>query len=59
MNSGSAVGISKIVPARECDTAVKVAFGSGNQADLSHAIGALDAYISELRAKTGNLLREW
>jgi len=47
------------VPARECDTAVKVAFGSGNQADLSHAIGALDAYISELRAKTGNLLREW
>jgi hypothetical protein len=50
---------SKIVPARECDTAVKVAFGSGNQADLSHAIGALDAYISELRAKTGNLLREW
>jgi hypothetical protein len=51
--------LSKIVPARECDTAVKVAFGSGNQADLSHAIGALDAYISELRAKTGNLLREW
>jgi len=50
---------SKIVPARECDTAVKVAFGSGNQTDLSHAIGALDAYISELRAKTGNLLREW
>jgi len=51
--------LSKIVPARECDTAVKVAFGSGNQTDLSHAIGALDAYISELRAKTGNLLREW
>ena len=50
---------SKIVPARECDTAVKVAFGSGNQTNLSHAIGALDAYISELRAKTGNLLREW
>jgi hypothetical protein len=50
---------SKIVPARESDTAVKVAFGSGNQTDLSHAIGALDAYISELRAKTGNLLREW
>jgi len=51
--------LSKIVPARECDTAVKVAFGSGNQTNLSHAIGALDAYISELRAKTGNLLREW
>ena len=50
---------SKIVPARECDTAVKVAFGSGNQADLSHAIGALDAYIEELRAKTGSLLRAW
>jgi hypothetical protein len=50
---------SKIVPARECDTAVKVAFGSGNQTDLSHAIGALDAYISELRAKTGSLLRAW
>ena len=53
------VPVSKIVPARECDTAVKVAFGSGNQTNLSHAIGALDAYISELRAKTGNLLREW
>jgi len=51
--------LSKIVPARECDTAVKVAFGSGNQADLSHAIGALDAYIEELRAKTGSLLRAW
>jgi len=29
------------------------------QTDLSHAIGALDAYISELRAKTVSLLRAW
>jgi len=51
--------LNKIVPARECDTVVKVAFGSGNQTDLSRAIETLDAYISELRAVTGNLLRNW
>ena len=51
--------LSKIVPARECDTVVKVAFGSGNQTDLSRATETLDAYISELRAKTGSLLRDW
>lgn len=51
--------LSKIVPARECDTVVKVAFGSGNQTNLSHAIQILDAYIRELRAVTGNLLRDW
>jgi hypothetical protein len=51
--------LNKVVPARECDTAIKVAFGSGNQTELSRAIDTLDEYIRELRAKTGNLLRNW
>jgi hypothetical protein len=51
--------LNKVVPARECDTAIKVAFGSGNQTELSRAIDTLDEYIRELHAKTGNLLRNW
>jgi hypothetical protein len=52
---------NKIVPARACDTALSVAFGSGWDATEPNVLAALDSYINELRSLPINLLSdvEW
>lgn len=47
---------SRIVPARECDTVLKAAFGSGLQAEESQVLQHLANRVMELRADTGHLL---
>jgi hypothetical protein len=47
---------SRIVPARECDTALKAAFGSGLAAEEPPVLQHLANRINELRAETGALL---
>jgi hypothetical protein len=46
----------KVVPARDCDTALKVAFGSGNQAQEDNVLWALEQCIQELRRDCPDLL---
>ena len=48
----------KIVPARACDTALSVAFGSGWDATEPNVLAALDSYINELRSLPINLLSD-
>jgi len=40
----------KIIPARACDTALRVAFGSGCDATEANVLAALGSYINELRS---------
>jgi hypothetical protein len=47
---------SKIIPARECDTSLKVAFGSGDRAEEANVIWALEESIKELNQECPNLL---
>ena len=49
----------KVVPARDCDTALKVAFGSGDQAQEDNVLGALEQYIQELRRDCPDLLMQF
>ncbi len=49
---------NKIVPVRDCDTAIKAAFGSGQQATLENVILTLNGYVQELKQQTGDLLIE-
>ncbi|ETX04828.1 MAG: hypothetical protein ETSY2_26520 [Candidatus Entotheonella gemina] len=47
---------NKIVPARSCDTALRVAFGSGDAATELNVLAALDGYINELRSLAVDVL---
>lgn len=49
----------KVVPARDCDAALKVAFGSGDQAQEDNVLGALEQYIQELRRDCPDLLMQF
>ncbi|XZN94361.1 MAG: hypothetical protein ACM65K_15815 [Microcoleus sp.] len=49
---------AKVVPVRECDTALKVAFGSGEQSTVENTIFTLQKYIEELRDMTQELLMQ-
>lgn len=46
----------KIVPVRDCDTAIKSVFGSGSASTPDNSLATLNGYIAELRAQTGKLL---
>jgi hypothetical protein len=46
----------KIFPVRDCDTALKVAFGSGDLAQEDNVLLALEQYIQELRRDCPDLL---
>jgi hypothetical protein len=46
----------KVIPARDCDTALRVAFGSGSDATEVHVLSTLDSYINELRSLSIDLL---
>lgn len=48
-----------IVPVRECDTAIKVVFGSGDNSTQDHSISSLKYDINELRQDAGNLLHPY
>jgi hypothetical protein len=48
-----------IVPVRDCDTALKAAFGSGELATLEGSTEALKTYLQDLRQNTGNLLNSY
>jgi hypothetical protein len=47
---------NRIVPARECDTALKAIFGSGLQASEGGVKEGLESYIYNLRSSVGDLL---
>ena len=47
---------TKVVPVRECDTAIKVVFGSGFDTSEVNARSALDSYIADLRNESNGLL---
>ena len=46
----------KVTPARACDTALRVAFGSGSDATEPSVLAVLDSYINELRSLSIDLL---
>ncbi|MEG5057407.1 hypothetical protein QUB60_17870 [Microcoleus sp. A2-C5] len=48
----------KIVPVRECDTALKAAFGSGPKSTAENTIFILQKYVEELRDQTQQLLTD-
>lgn len=47
----------RVVPAVECDSGLRAAFGSGLDAEEHQVIRVLDSYIEEMRNATGTLLR--
>ena len=47
---------SRIVPASDCDTALRAAFGSGLEATEESVMHCLTAYVEYLRHETGPLL---
>jgi hypothetical protein len=49
----------KVVPVRNCDTALKAAFGSGDLAQEETVLWVLEQYIQELRQDCPNLLRRF
>lgn len=49
----------KVVPARDCDTALKAAFGSGDRAQEDNVLWTLEQYIQELRRDCPNLLMQF
>lgn len=48
--------LTKVLPAREYDTALKAIFGSGERSTQENVMLALEAYIEDLRRKTEGLL---
>lgn len=50
---------SKIVPVRDCDTACKAIFGSGDRATEKNVLATITGYVETLRAETGDLLHEY
>jgi hypothetical protein len=51
-------GLTKVLPARDYDTAIKSIFGSGERATRENVLSALDAYIQDLRQVTEGLLAD-
>lgn len=49
---------SKIVPAIDCDTALRAAFGMGLDAEEKQVLRVLNSYVQELRNATRKMLRE-
>jgi hypothetical protein len=49
-HAGFALVRDKIVPARDCDTALRAVFGSGVEATEGNVLAGLDSYIAELRS---------
>lgn len=49
---------AKVVPVSHCDTALRVAFGSGLDATLENVQAALESYVNDLRHDVGPLLIE-
>jgi hypothetical protein len=47
----------KIVPAVDCDTALRAIFGMGLDAEEDNVMRALGSYIHDLQVSSGNLLR--
>lgn len=48
--------LTKVLPAREYDSALKAIFGSGERASQKNVLQALEGYIEDLRKKTEGLL---
>lgn len=48
--------LTKVLPAREYDTALKTSFGSGEKATRENVLQALEGYVEDLRRTTGGLL---
>lgn len=48
----------KIVPAVDCDTALRAIFGMGIDAEEENVMRSFDSYIGHLRTESGNLLRQ-
>lgn len=57
-NYGFMIIRDKIVPVRDCDTAIRAAFGSGQQATQENVVLTLNGYVQELKQQTGDLLIE-
>jgi len=55
-HSGFDLVRSKVVPASDCDTVLRVAFGSGLEATEESVIRCFTAYVEHLRNETGPLL---
>lgn len=47
---------AKVVPVRDCDKAIKAAFGSGRQATQDNVLEMLNCYIEDLRQESCGLL---
>jgi Superfamily II DNA/RNA helicases, SNF2 family len=47
---------AKVAPMRDCDTALKVAFGSGLHSTQTNSLFALNGYIDEIKRDCPNLL---
>jgi len=50
---------ARIVPVRQCDAAIRAAFGSGLASSRGETEGYLTSTIEELRLATGDLLVRW
>lgn len=48
--------LTKVLPGREYDTALKAVFGSGERATRENVLQALRGYIENLRSETEELL---
>lgn len=55
-NQGFDLVLTKVLPAREYDTALKAIFGSGERATQENVLQALEGYIEDLRKTTEGLL---
>jgi hypothetical protein len=49
---------AQVVPMRECDTALRVCFGSGERATEENVVMALSGYIEDLRGQAPGLLAD-
>jgi hypothetical protein len=49
---------AQVVPMRECDTALRACFGSGEQATEENVVMALSGYIEDLRVQAPGLLAD-
>ena len=47
---------TRVVPARNCDTALRAVFGSGLEATEATVRAGLASYIADLQGQTGDLL---
>jgi hypothetical protein len=49
---------AQVVPMRECDTALRACFGSGDRAEEENVVAALEGYIEDLRREAPGLLAD-